>query len=211
MSSLDTQVGGSHYKDNAIQPLQYSMANGLGFCEANIIKYTTRYRHKGGLEDLKKVKHYIELHFDTVKTEPWIFTMTRMFLNSAKGRSTIGIQPSEYIVANGISNKNEMHLIAGVCFWRDMTQTAFTKASMLSAIMALIYETENPIKCPRCESREVVHVLFVPDGRNMNNGYDCRLCGYQWETEGRLAAIDGNRPVKRLQGVLEAKPEEKEQ
>ena len=56
-----TQVGGGHYKSMAIQPVEFILANGLGFCEGNIVKYTCRYRQKGGVEDLKKVIHYAEL------------------------------------------------------------------------------------------------------------------------------------------------------
>ena len=55
------QVGGNHYKLYAIQPVEFIQRNGLGFCEGNVIKYICRYKQKGGLEDLKKAKHYIEL------------------------------------------------------------------------------------------------------------------------------------------------------
>lgn len=61
MSALDTQVGGGHYKDKAIQPIEYIHANNLGFCEGNVIKYVTRWKDKNGLDDLLKAKHYIEL------------------------------------------------------------------------------------------------------------------------------------------------------
>ena len=37
------------------------MANGLRFCEGNIVKYVSRYAEKGGLDDLRKAKHYIEI------------------------------------------------------------------------------------------------------------------------------------------------------
>ena len=58
---LNKQVGGQHYKDQAIQPIQYIHANKLGFCEGNVIKYVTRWRNKNGIADLEKAKHYIEL------------------------------------------------------------------------------------------------------------------------------------------------------
>lgn len=61
MSSLKTQVGGDHYKDMAIQPIQFIQANKLGFCEGNIVKYVTRHAAKGGAEDLRKVIHYAQL------------------------------------------------------------------------------------------------------------------------------------------------------
>jgi len=66
MSALNRQEGGSHYRQGAIQPVQYIEANGLGFCEGNIIKYVSRHRQKGGAEDLKKARHYIDLLLELV-------------------------------------------------------------------------------------------------------------------------------------------------
>ena len=61
MSALDKQVDGSHYKDLAIQPIQFIHSNNIPFMEANVIKYICRHRSKNGLADLEKAKHYIEL------------------------------------------------------------------------------------------------------------------------------------------------------
>lgn len=60
-SPLAVQVGGSHYKDLAIQPVQYIHANGIGYFEGNVIKYVTRWRAKNGIKDLEKARHYIDL------------------------------------------------------------------------------------------------------------------------------------------------------
>lgn len=59
MSALDIQVGGSHYRDMVIQPYEYIMANDIPYSEANIIKYVSRWRRKGGLEDLRKAQDYL--------------------------------------------------------------------------------------------------------------------------------------------------------
>jgi len=59
--ALMKQVGGSHYKDKAIQPIEYIHANKMGFCEGNVVKYITRWKEKNGVADLEKAKHYIEL------------------------------------------------------------------------------------------------------------------------------------------------------
>ena len=59
--ALDKQVGGDHYKNLEIQPIEFIHRNDLNFCQGNIIKYATRYKSKNGVEDLKKVKHYAEL------------------------------------------------------------------------------------------------------------------------------------------------------
>ena len=61
MSALQKQIGGEHYKKLKIQPMEYSMANGLDACQHTIIKYVTRFRDKGGIADLEKAKHCIEM------------------------------------------------------------------------------------------------------------------------------------------------------
>lgn len=60
-SALDVQVAGNHYKDQAIQPVEYIHANNIGYMEGNVIKYVSRWRKKNGIADLEKAKHYIEL------------------------------------------------------------------------------------------------------------------------------------------------------
>lgn len=60
-NALETQVGGDHYTKLAIQPMQYSMANGLNALQHTIVKYVTRYKDKGGIEDLRKAAHCVEL------------------------------------------------------------------------------------------------------------------------------------------------------
>jgi|TARA_R110000751_G_scaffold22187_1_gene62741 hypothetical protein len=58
----ETQVGGTHYTNLSIQPMQYSMANELNALQHTIIKYVTRYQDKGTpLQDLAKAKHCIDM------------------------------------------------------------------------------------------------------------------------------------------------------
>ena len=61
MNALETQVGGDHYKTKAIQPVEYIHANGLGFCEGNVVKYVSRWRDKNGIKDLEKARHYLDI------------------------------------------------------------------------------------------------------------------------------------------------------
>ncbi|UHH28315.1 DUF3310 domain-containing protein [Pseudomonas veronii] len=61
MSALSTQVSGDHYKSLVIQPIEYIHANKIPFAEGSVIKYVTRWRDKGGLADLEKAKHFLEL------------------------------------------------------------------------------------------------------------------------------------------------------
>jgi hypothetical protein len=58
-SALKTQVGGSHYKDCKIQPIEFIHANGLDFLRGNVVKYVTR--RKNGAEDIRKAIHYCQL------------------------------------------------------------------------------------------------------------------------------------------------------
>ena len=44
----DTQVGGNHYKDMAIQPSEFINKNRILFAEGNAIKYICRHNNKGG-------------------------------------------------------------------------------------------------------------------------------------------------------------------
>ena len=60
MSANDSQVGGNHYKGKAIQPWDYIVANNLGYLEGNVVKYISRWREKGGIDDLRKVLHYTQ-------------------------------------------------------------------------------------------------------------------------------------------------------
>lgn len=57
---LKNSPGGDHYKGFAIEPIEYIEANNLGFSEANVVKYVTRWRKKNGVEDLRKARFYID-------------------------------------------------------------------------------------------------------------------------------------------------------
>lgn len=56
----DTQEGGNHYKDKAMQPWDIIDAWELDFYAGNVVKYILRYRFKDGVNDLKKARHYID-------------------------------------------------------------------------------------------------------------------------------------------------------
>jgi len=57
----DKQVGGSHYQNMKIQPAEFINKNEMKFAEGNAIKYICRHINKGGLQDLQKAKHYIDM------------------------------------------------------------------------------------------------------------------------------------------------------
>lgn len=61
MSALDKQMGGTHYKQMKIQPIQFIIENGIDYIPGNVIKYVCRYKEKNGIQDLKKAIHYLEI------------------------------------------------------------------------------------------------------------------------------------------------------
>jgi len=66
MTAKGEQIGGDHYKKYGIQPVEFIMANNIPFCEGNAIKYLVRWRDKGGIDDLLKARHYIDLLIEDV-------------------------------------------------------------------------------------------------------------------------------------------------
>lgn len=125
MSALDTQVGGRHYKSLGIQPVQVWLANDLGPIEASCLKYLTRWREKGGVEDLRKVHHFLAILIEHVEK-------TGVPLR----RQNLMITARQYCEANGIGNA-EQEIIDYLLRWRDsgvgMLRTAFARVEDLIA------------------------------------------------------------------------------
>lgn len=63
------QIGGTHYSNLAIEPIDFITANNLGFCEGNVIKYISRWKAKNGIEDLKKARWYIDFLIESIENE----------------------------------------------------------------------------------------------------------------------------------------------
>ena len=59
--ALHKQVSGTHYMYMEIQPAEFINKNKLLFAEGNAIKYICRHSRKGGIEDIDKAIHYLEM------------------------------------------------------------------------------------------------------------------------------------------------------
>lgn len=68
--AIARQEGGNHYKDMPIQPFEYIHANGIPFAEGSVIKYVTRWRAKGSVQDLKKARHFLDLLLEAEERRP---------------------------------------------------------------------------------------------------------------------------------------------
>ena len=69
LKALERQVGGHHYKGLAIQPVEFIHRNKLGFIEGCVVKRMCRWRAKGGVEDLRKAIHELELLIEMEETK----------------------------------------------------------------------------------------------------------------------------------------------
>ena len=69
MSALKEQVSGNHYKTMVIQPVEYIHRNSIGFAEGSVIKYVSRWRSKGGIDDLRKARHFLDLLIEMEASE----------------------------------------------------------------------------------------------------------------------------------------------
>jgi hypothetical protein len=57
-----------HY-NQGIEMWDYSHSHNLNFFEGNIVKYVTRWRHKNGLQDLKKAKQYLDKYIELIEVD----------------------------------------------------------------------------------------------------------------------------------------------
>ena len=60
----DVQVGGGHYKDMPIQPIEFIYKNGLDVFQGKVIKYVVRHKQKAKAEDLRKAIHMLEMYLE---------------------------------------------------------------------------------------------------------------------------------------------------
>lgn len=68
--ALQTQIGGSHYKDMQVQPVEFIVKADLTFIQGCIVKYITRYKSKNGKQDIEKAKHFAQLAIDLCDAGP---------------------------------------------------------------------------------------------------------------------------------------------
>lgn len=64
MINKDREVGGTHYSDMNVEPIELIEAFDLNFVQGSIVKYVSRYKSKGGVQDLEKALHYCEIGLD---------------------------------------------------------------------------------------------------------------------------------------------------
>ena len=54
------------YTHGKIECWDYIIDKDMNYLEGNIIKYITRYKHKNGIEDLKKARNYLDKLIESI-------------------------------------------------------------------------------------------------------------------------------------------------
>lgn len=97
MINKDKEIGGTHYADMKIEPIELIEAFRLDFIQGNIVKYVSRYRNKNGIEDLRKALDYSRIgmeRFDRV---------TNIDIND---RNKLNIR--QYCMLNGLNDMENL-------------------------------------------------------------------------------------------------------
>lgn len=104
MDATKTQIGGSHYKNMAVQPLEFGYLNQYDACTYSAIKYVSRHRAKDGLEGLKKAKHCVQFRLEMIAANGPVYCVERMTMDA-------------YVEANGGFTAIERTILRNLHFW----------------------------------------------------------------------------------------------
>jgi hypothetical protein len=132
-NALDIQVGGNHYKEVKIQPVQFAEHNDLSFCEGNVIKYIVRSRKKNGLQDMQKAGHYLQLLAQLTAIRQTIYTIKKQ-----------NIQTEEFLAQFPELTPEEKDVVRFVTEWR-LEQPDFTYEYLLLQLEDLALNFHNVI------------------------------------------------------------------
>lgn len=99
MNAINFQVGGSHYKNLKMQPIELIVKLRCSFIQGNIIKYISRYKKKKGLEDLDKCIHYAQLAIDLKDRRRCKDSEVSVSINSFIAKNNMSIMQRRIITA----------------------------------------------------------------------------------------------------------------
>ena len=137
--ALSTQVGGCHYKNKPVQPIEFAMKHKLDACAFSTLKYVTRHAEKDGERDLRKAYHFVQLREALVPRPSWL---RRRFLRSKL--PTLRLAMTAYCTANRLPSRERMVLLTLADFVRtgDKVYADMLKAQ-LSLLIQQTYSTKE--------------------------------------------------------------------
>lgn len=118
--ALSLQVGGNHYKDLPLQPIEHATRQEMDPCTYSMFKYLVRWRSKDGKKDLGKAEHFLALREEFRTKEDTI-------------------PPRDYEIPHFLQ-KNQGHIApdtayALICFdWYTQSPTEYTLAMLRHAL-----------------------------------------------------------------------------
>lgn len=101
MSANEQQVGGSHYRTGALQHWDLVAKYRLGYFEAQVTRYLSRYNRKNGLEDVKKARHYVAKMIE-LEESGYVFADHR---RTGTEEAAIKRDMEEFMDANGLKDQ----------------------------------------------------------------------------------------------------------
>lgn len=120
----------SHYKYLPHQPVDLWIAYDLGGIEGSIVKYVTRWKNKGGIDDLRKALHFAEMLMDNAEE----LAKRRQRENETPGRPSW----ESYCVDNKLATR-ETRIVQLVCLWQT-SKVITIIADMRNEILELIHD-----------------------------------------------------------------------
>lgn len=139
-SPLEMQMGGDHYKKQAVQPIEFTMMNRWDACSHSALKYLTRWSDKGTpVLDLEKARHFCQLREATMKLA------TGKNGETFNWRTAMTMQG--YIDANGFSNRDHIAALLAlenVVHLSEIDPNVYTVA--IHKIDVLLSETKSQLR-----------------------------------------------------------------
>lgn len=129
MKANDHQVGGRHYK-TSYEHWDLVLVTGMGYLEGCATKYVSRWRKKGGVQDLKKALHYLnKLEECAVRAEQIMRRLSRT--------ATLGAV-AQFVEANELGDL-ERAFVDRLCTWSTVRELVEARA----LLMQLLSEAEG--------------------------------------------------------------------
>lgn len=140
---LSTQVGGQHYKDMPIQPVEFNEVNMIPYCMANVIKYLSRHKKKQGREDLEKAIHYCDLGLSMYEKTKFAWV--------AEDGDGWAISPERFCKENGF-DKGSTKVVTLLCSVFHRGRRGYMDArAALEKIIATEYTPRRPSRAVATE------------------------------------------------------------
>ena len=190
MSALNTQVGGTHYSEMPIQPMEFAMTQMYDFATASILKYVSRHRQKNGRQDIQKAIHIVELRneiivkhglYDLLQAVRSVRRVSGLTWVSSNTHNVAARDVHIYVEVNAF-NESDARAIYALDEWFRHGSRPDTRPRLALALNALLQEYDAPAPLGRNETH------YWEDTDELGRTPDvCRHCG----------AVDDGGPASR--------------